>query len=576
MRILWISDTPSRPSGFGMVTGQVCDRLRRRDHRLWILGRQTQGGISKWNRIPVLPTDEGQFTVDGVSEYLRSIKPDVVVCLVDPYEVAFITDANFQELLDSLEIRWVMYVPIDGVTPNGILPEEWRRILCSADLCVAMSRFGREVCARCGLAAEYIPHGVDLELFKPVRDKHTAKKRLGYEGQFVVLSDARNQVRKMIPRTLEIFADFASSRHDVLLHMHCDPDDPAASGGVYSYNILEDIDALEISDQVRLTGGMTLEVGGGLPVSELAAIYAASDVQLLCSYGEGFGLPLLQAAAAGVPPIAGAHSASQELVEGHGFAVPSEWVVMDDRGFARHLVDRHEIVKALARLHANREELAKRAQESRRFALNYAWDGIADRWEKVLLQAHCRLTARSVRRGACAGPVGRVNASRLVEGRLCIPVRLMSPLLPNERALPVSITCGEESRRLATWLQRIFPDLTPRALTPGVDALASTPLLAAIARAALVIDLSGQAGPGLDLVCAALGTPYVGPSLLWLASSGSDWRQVRQLLTDQGLSEWHRARAAQAAAEIHGGDAVKELRARVAANRALGISRRLG
>src|SRR5262249_48223790 len=178
----------------------------------------------------------------------------------------------------------------------------WTRILQCADLPVAMSRYGAEASASNGVVAEYIPHGVDTAVFRPAADRTGAKRALDVEGRFVVLSDARNQPRKLIPRTLEIFRRFARGKPDVLLHLHCDPDDPAARSREYCYDLRADIAMLGLEGQVRLTSRMS--ISRGLSLQELASLYQAADVHLLGSTGEGFGLPTLQAPAAGVGPMA--------------------------------------------------------------------------------------------------------------------------------------------------------------------------------------------------------------------------------------------------------------------------------
>jgi hypothetical protein len=74
-----------------------------------------------------------------------------------------------------------------------------------------------------------IPHGVSTNIFIPPTDKEAAKDYHGYGSKFVILSDARNQPRKMLPRLLEIFAEFSRTRPDTILHLHCDPADHPSS-----------------------------------------------------------------------------------------------------------------------------------------------------------------------------------------------------------------------------------------------------------------------------------------------------------------------------------------------------------
>src|SRR5262249_14131908 len=211
-----------------------------------------------------------------------------------------------------------------------------------------------------------------------------AKARVGAAGKFVILSDSRNQPRKLLPRLLDVFARFAADRPDALLHLHTDPDDEFTRSGFYSYDVRGDLRHLGIESQVRFSTGFSLKQGGGLPLSELASYYQAADVHLLASAGEGFGLPTLQAAAAGAVPMAGAYSASRELVEGHGEAIAIQEWSHTEFGIRRGLIDIDDAVERLERYYQNRDLLQARSAQSRQFALSYGWEEIVDRWDRLL------------------------------------------------------------------------------------------------------------------------------------------------------------------------------------------------
>src|SRR5262249_30203084 len=160
-----------------------------------------------------------------------------LVTLADVWWLSFLADPPIQRFLDLSGARWALYYPIDGSDPEGKLPGGWVRMLETADLPIAMSRFGVDVSRACGIECAYVPHGCDVDVFRPPDDRREAKARLGYEERFVVLSDARNQPRKLLPRLLDVFARFAAGKGDVLLHLHCDPDDDAASSELYAYRL---------------------------------------------------------------------------------------------------------------------------------------------------------------------------------------------------------------------------------------------------------------------------------------------------------------------------------------------------
>jgi hypothetical protein len=123
---------------------------------------------------------------------------------------------------------------------------------------------------------------------------------------------------------------------------------------------------------------------GGLSLEALAAYYRAADVHLSASSGEGFGLPTLQAAAAGAVPLAGAYSASLELVEGHGEPIPiADWSETEF-GIRRALIDVDEAATRLARLYEDRTLLRERSAQSHQFARTYDWSNVVRMWDELL------------------------------------------------------------------------------------------------------------------------------------------------------------------------------------------------
>ena len=592
MRILWISDGPTTPSGFGAVTREVCGRLRDRGHRIEILGWQTHGGTTWWQDIPVHPVRNDTFGADVVLAYLMRVRPDFVVSLADVWWMGFLTDPQVQAFLDTSGTRWVHYYPVDGATPEGVLPVGWAELLRVADVPLAMSEWGRDVSRASGVDAGYVPHGVDVEVFAPPPDREAAKAALGYGGRFLVLSDARNQPRKLLPRTLDVMRLLAADSRfdDVVLHLHCDPRDPASRSDLYGYSVLHDLEALRLLDRVQFTAGFQMRVGGGLPVEHLARLYQAADMHLLSSWGEGFGLPTLQAASAGAVPVAVAGTASRELVQGHGYPVPVESTMLDEFGMQRLLLSREAAAEAIAECHQDRALLAERQAASRAFALAYCWDGVVDQWEQQLSAAPPRrkpvrsrtygfvvggpgdpalpsAVAGALRPAVAGLPEGTSLQVRVSERRhgevagrilratlaggdeLSVPVRLAPLRLGRRKANVGWLMAGPASLPALGAVQAIFPGTRIAVTTPGLDVesterLPLEELVASLPSYVLVVDHGGDACPGIDLACAVLGVPYLGASPWWPPVEGAvepdAASAVRRLLTDQGYSQWRR------------------------------------
>jgi glycosyltransferase involved in cell wall biosynthesis len=382
MKILWMSDEPTGPTGFGNVTQHVCAGLAEYGHQVSILGWPGQGQPRSWKNCTLYPIRQGPHGADVLPDYLRRLQPDVLVILDDIWRVSYMTRPALADFMQTLGIPWAFYYPIDSDMGEGRLPANMLHVLKAADLPIAMSRYGRDVAQANGVISAYIPHGVDTTIFQPPVDKVCAKRMLGYERRFVVLSDARNQPRKLLPRTLEIFRRFAADKDDVLLHLHCDPDDPGSRIPVYFYDLRSDIEFLNLTNKVQITKGMS--IAAGLPITRLAEIYQAADVHLLSSWGEGFGLPTLQAAAAGVVPMASAYSASHELVLHHGEAISVRHFLRSPSGLRYALIDIDDAASKLEKLYRDRELLAFKAQRARDFALKYDWKCVVRQWHELL------------------------------------------------------------------------------------------------------------------------------------------------------------------------------------------------
>lgn len=547
-RVLWISDGPETPSGFGNVTRFVCGGLAERGHQVSILGWQTHEAHD-WNGCRVHPVGSDPMGSDALYAYLLRHRPDVVIALADVWWLPYFGSPHVRRQMELTETPWALYFPVDGNTADGLLPPSWVELLRTVDVPIAMSRYGQEVAAACGVACEYIPHGVDLGVFSPPIDREDAKRAADAEGRFVVLSDSRNQPRKLLPRVLDVFARFAAGRPDALLHLHTDPVDEFARSPTYSYDVRADIRQLGLQRQVRFSPGFTMRAGGGLTLEELARYYQAADVHLSASSGEGFGLPTLQAAAAGAVPLAGAYSASLELVEGHGEPIAIAAWSETEFGIRRALIDVDDAAERLGRLYDDRDLLQERSRRSVQFALEYDWGRVVDAWDALLGSLRAKrprpvpvgvvheervpgLGAASVTVKRVERTFGRLEAEIMADARgrasdVRLPVvpracRVGGVLVPR-RFGRVCVAPGSALAFLA--LRRIFPAL--EGWTPDESGDEDLERYA-LAESILVLDLEGELPDETFSEACLFGVPRVGP--------GDGLDRARALLTDPALA----------------------------------------
>jgi glycosyltransferase involved in cell wall biosynthesis len=517
MNVLWCSDPPSAPTGLGNITRAVCGGLARLGHRVTTFGGRASG---ESGGITVHRGDGRKPDPDALARLLGALRPDVLVTAVTAGEAHAFADAAITRARRAARIPWVVYCTVDCDRGDGRLPAATARALGAADLLLVMSRYAVRIARASGLLAVRVPAGVDTRVFRPPLVRGQAKRALGYRGRFVVLYDARNQIRKLLPRTLEAFRRFACGKRDVLLHLHCDPYDPEAEAEDYCYDLRSDVVLLGLAERVRFTRGMSMR--RGLSLARLATLYHAADVHLLTSWGEGFGMPGLQAAAAGVVPIAPACASNPELVARHGELVRVRSFTRTRAGERAALVDVDDVVATLERLYRDGAAREAKARAARRFAEGYAWERVVRRWHELLERQVPRLRARVLqRRGRRAGDARRSDGTARRSDRLTIPVTLPPADPSRTRAritgrvflagradVPVFLALRRVFRRLSAWsAASMMPgtgsfrcDRVRRDGRAFADRLATT---------TLAIDLDGVE-PELPRSAAVLAVPSIG------------------------------------------------------------------
>jgi phosphatidyl-myo-inositol dimannoside synthase len=151
-----------------------------------------------------------------------------------------------------------------------------------------------------------VPPGVDAERFRPLSDeeRRAARASLGVpvEGRLVV-SVSRLVPRKGMDSLIRAAARLAPDRPDLVVAI-------AGSG--------RDRPRLE---RLAAGAGAPVRFLGRVPDADLPRVYGCGDVfAMLCRdrwaglEQEGFGIVFLEAAAAGVPQVAGASGGSEEAV----------------------------------------------------------------------------------------------------------------------------------------------------------------------------------------------------------------------------------------------------------------------
>lgn len=198
------------------------------------------------------------------------------------------------------------------VTVPGRLPgprAQLARVLVGSELVVAGGGYPAdeaERAARRGLPVVVVPPGVDTKRFAPPSpaDRLAARTRLGLApGDEVVVSMSRLVPRKGMDVLIDAAALLAARRPRLQVLI--------GGGGR---------DEARLARRIRRTGA-PVQLLGRVDEGDKAALYGAADLfAMLCRNRwagleqEGFGIVFLEAAACGVPQVAGASGGAAEAV----------------------------------------------------------------------------------------------------------------------------------------------------------------------------------------------------------------------------------------------------------------------
>jgi glycosyltransferase involved in cell wall biosynthesis len=144
-------------------------------------------------------------------------------------------------------------------------------------------------------------------------DRLEVKTKLDMPDAFIVGMVAANKgypSRKAFPECIEAFAQFHSRHKDSVLYLHTMRGE---FGETESMNLPElcDYHGLEVGKDVIFPDQYQLLIG--YSDEYMNALYNSFDVLLSPSLGEGFGVPIVEAQAAGCPVIVGDWTAMSEL-----------------------------------------------------------------------------------------------------------------------------------------------------------------------------------------------------------------------------------------------------------------------
>jgi len=386
LRILWQSNAPHCPTGYGVQANQILPRMMKHDKvddvaifAYW----GVQGGIAKWpigngnKRVTVYPAMYDLWGNDVINKHVNAFDANLVITLMDIWVLRPDYGDGF---------TWCPYMPVDTLT----LPEAFLPRLKNAYLPLTYSRHAEALLNEQGIENVYVPHGVNTKVFRPKRNQKAAKRMLGFEDDCylvgMVAANKSNPPRKGFPEAFEAFKALHDAHPEARMYVHT-TSTPHMGG--------PDLEAMArhygLSGLVRFTQDYYAFLG--LDDSTLAELYNAFDVLLLPTMGEGFGIPIIEAQACGTPVIVTDATACPELV-GVGWKVPWDHKVWVPTGSWQVYANAAATTEALREAYQSGKTAAMQKQAAE-FAHDYDWDVVwNNHWSPLLARLGDELTPR--------------------------------------------------------------------------------------------------------------------------------------------------------------------------------------
>jgi len=387
MKFLIHSNAPWMPSGYGKQAALAGRMLIELGHQVSFSAFAGLGGQPITHQLPgvegrkgqcaVYPSGQVPFSPDVIVPHARAAQADVIVSIMDSYKLL--------PAADELRQSGIPFIPLivtdcTAVNDGPSMPDQ-QLIRLSGALPAAVSAFGHTRIYELGpddWEPPYVPHAVDTSVFKPPADRWAEREEMGTRDDFVIgiCSANRDGVRKGFPEQFSAFARFAKKHKDAKLAV---------------FSVFDSVNGLPLAEMAsdfgildRLIGMPAYEqVAGILSEDFMAHWYASLDVLSMCSYAEGFGVPLIEAQACGTPVVATDGSAMSEL------ARPAGWLVKGHRYWNPVLrawwtrPDEDDIVRQWEKAYSAGPN-AERRDRAVAFAQGYSLDAVSKHWAALI------------------------------------------------------------------------------------------------------------------------------------------------------------------------------------------------
>ena len=388
MKLLIVSEYSNRRgSGYTTIAHGLIEELDRRGHTTVLLAHDYDGGEHSL-KASLVSTDPKRI-LQQFRSILAQFQPESVLVIFD------LTGHQAYKFMQGAGVPYIGVFPIES--DPLVHPSDWTTTIDTMDASLCESQFGTALLQEVGIHARRIPLGIDSQFWRPPtsEERQEARRAWNLADRFVVFTVCDNHERKNLAAHYAAISLLAGQRFQW----------PALIGKeikLPSRQVVENVhyvvntkrrpqkigyDNYALQRRFGLTERcLVLEHGPteGLSPEELRRLYWTADAFLLLSKAEGYGLPVLEAMACGVPVVGtDCTGIAENLADGRGFLVPPEFVHIDPfHNQYRRWASPLKAAEALSQIahHGARRQ----AQRALAHARSLSWSGAADVIEEAL------------------------------------------------------------------------------------------------------------------------------------------------------------------------------------------------
>ena len=371
LKIIWFSTVPYSSVGYGNATREILRRFRKEGHQVKIATKHPLGG---------------SVIVDGIECFDGGEKELINIIQAEENYDYIISMCDDWGLGDFAFNKWVNCCYLDTHQMHPKLLNAARRALYT----IAMSKFTKGELEKNERKCLYAPLGVNTSTFKPNMQfrKDFRDSRGWSDDTFVIGSLGLNYSsdRKNFIGLLRAFKIFYDRHPDSILYLHTDIMGTSLPGIPLKWVINE----LGFNDDGTGPIQYVLQKPYHLwELSEEAVIrtYNALDVFCFPTMGEGFGLPIIEAQACGVPTIVTDTTSCKELLKG-GWVIECEEGDLEFSSLGTWIMraSSTRIVSVLEEAYAEWKngKIKERSLQAREGVLEYGWDKVYQTYWKPI------------------------------------------------------------------------------------------------------------------------------------------------------------------------------------------------